>query len=256
MSVALMATYSAPGIVCGAADFDGTNDYIAFPSSGGSNITTAATISFWFYSDQTQSGVILHSGNSSVGGDNRIRITAGDSTLDGDIFTTANESGSSDLIFSFRTTTTSANGWHHFLFSIDHAGSDVRHFWIDDVDASDQDTYNDGQAWNFLVDQECAVGAKVYNTLGDSKYKGGLAELWIGNVYLDLSKVHNRRKFITADGKPVHLGSDGSLPGTAPITYLHLDDSEAAANFATNSGSGQNGSITGALSTFGSSPSD
>lgn len=256
MSVALIPTYSAPGIVCDAADFDGSNDYVLFPSSGGSTITTAATISFWFYSDQTQGGTVIHSGNSAAGGDKRIKISVGDSAQDGDLFILAFELGSADVIFNFRTTATSANGWHHFLFSIDHNNSDVRHIWIDDVDASDSDTYNDGQAWSFLVDQDCAVGAEAYNTLGDNKYKGGLAELWIGNVYLDLSKVHNRRKFITADGKPVHLGSDGSLPGTTPITYLHLDDSEAAANFATNSGSGQNGSVTGALSTFGSSPSD
>ena len=92
----------------------------------------------------------------------------------------------------------------------------------------------------------------------EKKLKGFFAEVSFAfGQSLDFSIVSNRRKFLSAGGKPVFLGADGSLPtGTAPIIYQHLDDGEAVANFATNRGTGGDFTITGTLDTGSTSPSD
>jgi hypothetical protein len=85
-----------------------------------------------------------------------------------------------------------------------------------------------------------------------------MAELYFApGQYLDFSTESNRRKFITAIGTPMDLGSDGSAPtGTAPLVYQRLAAGETVANFATNRGTSDDFSIIGTLVTGSSSPSD
>jgi len=68
-----------------------------------------------------------------------------------------------------------------------------------------------------------------------------------------LSIEANRRKFIDAIGKPVFLGSDGSLPtGVAPAMFFSGDSTA----FATNRGTGGPFTLTGSLTNASTSPSD
>jgi len=92
-------------------------------------------------------------------------------------------------------------------------------------------------------------------TLAQVSFAGCLSEVYFApNQFLDISVEANRRKFISADFKPVDLGSDGSLPtGTAPILYLRQNGS----NKLVNSGTGGNfDSVVGTVTNCASSPSD
>jgi hypothetical protein len=142
--------------------------------------------------------------------------------------------------------------WRHVLMSW-NLGTVASHIYINDV--SDKVVVYSGDALGDYTHDNWSVGATKTGTL---KLNGSLAEVYFApGQYLDFSIEANRRKFITAAGKPVHLGADGSLPtGTAPIIYHHLDDGEAVANFANNRGIGGNFTITGALGTAPTSPTD
>lgn len=95
---------------------------------------------------------------------------------------------------------------------------------------------------------------------GIQPFTGCLADLlfWEGQS-VDLSVTANRRFFISAAGKPVPPGSNGSVPlgGVVPNAFFHLDKAEAVANFLTNRGSGGNFTLArGTMTTGSSSPSD
>ena len=89
-------------------------------------------------------------------------------------------------------------------------------------------------------------------TDGTNKIYGSVAELYFApGQYLDFSTESNRRKFIDAAGLPVSLGADGSTPtGSAPAIYLKGDYT----GFGTNSGSGGNFTVNGALEKASSTP--
>lgn len=90
------------------------------------------------------------------------------------------------------------------------------------------------------------------------EFNGAMADLWIApNTFIDFSVTGNRRKFISAAGKPVNLGADGSIPtGTAPAIFQRRAPADAAATFADNLGTGGDFTITGTLTNAPSSPSD
>lgn len=122
--------------------------------------------------------------------------------------------------------------WFHLLASWD-TNSQIGSFYIDDVlrdattgGASASIPYSLADQWN------------VSDPLSD--FTAVIGELYFApGQYLDLSVVGNRRKFISAAGQAVSLGTDGSLPtGTVPAVYLHLDRDEAPQNFSINRGSG------------------
>lgn len=94
-----------------------------------------------------------------------------------------------------------------------------------------------------------AVGSVVGGT---SKFNGAIADLYFApGQYLDFSQIANRRKFIDANGQPMSLGVDGSLPtGTKPAIFLNGNKS----TFATNAGSGGSFTLNGALETASTTP--
>lgn len=162
-------------------------------------------------------------------------------------------------ILSMNTVGTYVAGttWRHVLMSWDLLAG-ASHLYINDVsDKSVATLTNDtinyaqgnwqaGAAWNGL-----------------QSYNGCMAEVWFAeNQFLDFSVIANRRKFISAAGKPVRLGVNGETPlgGTKPIAYFHLDKSETASNFAINRGTGGNFSVNnisgGSVATGSTSPSD
>lgn len=238
-----------------SADFDGTNDYMR--RVGG--LTGAAdsklfSLAIFF---RPEAGSILLMGTTTSGG-TVPRFQVDWLGFSGGIVGCLawNSAGTQIL-----TSGSGANGapdsaWHSLLLSMDMSDTSKRHFYIDDAIPSGVNfsLYTDA-AIDFTLG-DWAVGA-VPN--GDSKFNGQLADFWFApGQYIDFSKVINRRKFISDANKPVFKGTDGSLPtGTAPRAYFHLDDGEAAANFATNRGGlGGNFTITGTLTTGASSPSD
>ena len=127
------------------------------------------------------------------------------------------------------------------------------HVYVNDASDKNQVTLTDDTI--DYTKEDCVVGAQGDGTF---KFDGCLAELYFApGQYLDFSIVANRRKFISASGKPIQLGRRGELPtGTAPLVYQHLDKGEAVANFATNRGPGGDFTITGTPDTGSTSPSD
>ncbi len=167
-----------------------------------------------------------------------------------------NAAGTRVLELHASTTSLTANSWYHLLCSWDVSTS-TGHLYLNDANDLNTatDVYVDSSLEHSLVDT-WSVGAN--GSGAGAKWDGGLAEIYFApGQYLDFSVEANRRKFITSDGKPANLGLTGSIPtGTAPIIYLHLDDGETASNLAVNRGTGGNLTVTGALTTRATSPSD
>ena len=119
--------------------------------------------------------------------------------------------------------------WHHVLASVDLSIPKI-HYYIDDVlnnvaPVQINDTID-------FTHTDWIVGA---NDGGGNPWNGGIAQLYFApGQFLDFSVVSNRRLFISASGKPVSLGMDGSKPtGTAPAIFLRRRK-----NFGTNFGTG------------------
>jgi hypothetical protein len=160
----------------------------------------------------------------------------------------------------FGTTVTATNSqWHNVLVMADvnhAAGLRIFKLYIDDVDVTDTPATDTGVAFTMVANGlQFTIGG---DTFGDNVTMD-FAECWWGlNQFIDFTVSSNRRKFISATKKPVGLGADGSLPtGTPPTFFLSLTPAAAPSTFATDlSGNGNTFSITGALTTASSSPSD
>lgn len=244
----LMAGYGNPQIIVDGADFDGANDYML----RGGGLTGAA---------DSKTG-ILSCYIRLDGGDGTTRYIINGSQTNYFIFEIDSDNkykivgsnGAASMILYIHTVNTYTAGaaWVHLLASWD-LNTGNSHLYINDIDdLSVQIETNDTLDYTL---SEWSVGAAIGGT---NKTNGCIAELYFApGQYLDFSILANRRKFISASGKPVHLGTTGALPtGTAPLIYHHLDNGEAVANFATNRGTGGSFSITGTLDTASSSPSD
>jgi len=233
------------GAIVNAVNFDGTNDYL----TRGASLTGAVdgkevTVSYWM----------------KVAADGPTLTVLNNPTASASVL--ASRNGNNKAIVQFNTsaggiawyivptqTTKIVDGWVHVLASGSTATS-VSSMYIDDVLVVPSDS---GMVADALIDftkSEWFVGAAVTTA---SKFNGDLAELWFDDVFIDLSVVANRRKFITSTLKPVNLGSDGSTPtGTAPLIYLSGD----TATWHTNKGTGGGFTENGALTTAATSPSD
>lgn len=145
--------------------------------------------------------------------------------------------------------------WFHILisaFTNATAGNKIAKIYVNDVDVTNTSDlvgpvvvpFN-GQS--FLIGTDGFGGHDILDA----------SDWWIANQSLltgnDISEA-TRRKFISADGKPVYLGANGELPtGTAPLIYFSGDE----ATFGQpNLGSAGSFTPTGALTNASSSPSD
>lgn len=145
--------------------------------------------------------------------------------------------------------------WRHVLAAWD-LPTDAASIYIGDSEALSSKTLDtDGEA-AFSDSTDWKVGGSL--VASDAKFDGGLAEIYFApGQYLDFSVEANRRKFISASGKPVFLGIDGSRPtGTKPSIYLSLRKGGAASEFAANRAAGGAFSVTGSLGVTSTSPSD
>lgn len=232
----------------GSADFDGTNDYMDRATVlSGVNDSKTGILSFWVRFDGGDGNV--HS--ILMGSGTKFSLSKGSV---GWIELSAAHSGGGSAI-NIRTSNTYSAGatWRHVLMSWDLAVG-ATHVYVND--ASDRVTSVANNIELDLTDANWYVGAEG---TGNNKLDGCLAEVYFapGN-YLDFSVTANRRKFISATGKPVYLGFRGNLPtGATPAIYLQLYANDDGRNLKLNRGSGGVFSITGLLQGVGSSsPSD
>lgn len=238
-------------VIVDSADFDGTNDYMLRGADLSSVVDSKSGIlSLWIRLDGGDGVQQRLLGNSAIAnaGFYVLRLST-------NLFAVVGENAASTIILDLRTTATFVAGatWRHLLASWDLASAGASHLYINDVSDKNELVFTNDTIDYTLGD--FGVGA---GTAGGAKTNGCLAEVYFApGQYLNFADSSNRRKFITVEGYPANLGSDGATPtGTAPAVYLHLDDAEAVANFATNRGSGGNFTITGTLDTGSTSPSD
>lgn len=236
-----------------AASFDGANDY----ATRGAGLTGAAdskkfTLVFWT-NGPSGGDYILCSSGSVGGGVGRFfsQKRGANSHLQIVVQDTA---GADALDIESNTTMAPAGSWRCRMISVDMADTAKRHMYFADSDVLSVTKYVNTTL--DFTDADWAIGAAAN---GSNKYSGGLAEFffWPG-VYVDFSVEANRRMFITASGKPVDPTVALAALG-APAIYFHLDDGETANNFVANNDGGATGgafTVTGALSTYASSPSD
>ena len=235
-----------PEITVNAVNFDGTNDYLTRGDglTGESN-TKEGSWSIWFKPTADDATYVLTSRLIGAIGRGIInRLSDNKFQVD---FQDVNE----NIVWRGRSNATilAAGGWVNVLGSVDSA-TGARSMYINDTLATLAiDTFNADVLIGWIAD-DWAIGAQVN---GNTKSAADIAELWIDKTFIDFSVESNRRKFISAGGKPVDLESDGSGPtGTAPLIY----QSGATATWHTNDGSGGGFTENGALTDASSSPSD
>ena len=238
-----------PLIQADAADFDGTNDY-ALRGAGLTNAADSKLMTFvmWQKADVVSTSYYVDTTDA--------RFTV--QKLDTSRFSV---NGQNSVGTGILTMTSLANvsttAWQCWMCSVDMTSTLKRWIYLGDTDNFfSAATYTDDVIDFTVIDW--ATGA---TTIGTSKFDGGLAEvmLWTG-VYTDFSVQANRRLFFSVTGKPVDPNTPGGAIATlgAPDIYFHLNDGEVANNFVANNDGGDGGAftVTGALSTYATSPSD
>ncbi len=162
--------------------------------------------------------------------------------------------GGLGFFFGSVTAYTSGATWYHLLISWNTnftAGNKIGQLYVNDVD--DYALGNDNDAAFTVNYTPGAWGVAARSTAHSTLLNGCLSDLYFApGQYLDFSNSANRRKFISATGKPVSLGADGSTPtGTAPILYLP----NAFGTVNVNAGTGGNMTLGGTPTACSTSPS-
>lgn len=251
----LMAAATAPsGAVpitpgANAVDFDGAADYLSKAADlTGNADSTAFSLSIWLRLDGGDGSFQTILANES----NYFRLSR--NAADKFQITAYNAAGTEYFEFKSSTTYTAGSTWLNVLVSADMnftAGNKISWLYVNDV--SRGAAPNNDPAAAHTADLTRAGWGVMGTSAGATLANGCMSEAWFTNTYIDFSDVNNRRKFISALGKPVSLGADGSIPtGTAPLLYLR----SAAASVGTNSGSGGNFTINGAPATASTTPND
>jgi hypothetical protein len=239
----------------GAVAFDGASDFL----TRGAGLTGAAdsklcTGSIWFKINTGAASARLIGSATAAGGSTlRFRVTW-DQTDERVTIVGINPGGTT--VVSLTTSNGSVpdgSGWHHILWSLDMANAAKRHVYLDDASDLGVSIYTNDMLDFTLGDW--SVGSVPD---GGNKLNGDMADVWIAfGVYIDISVEANRRKFVTAEKKPVDLGATGALvSGSSPLLYLSRRTGETTVQWATNKGTGGGFTVAGVLSDAATSPSD
>jgi hypothetical protein len=167
-----------------------------------------------------------------------------------DTFQIQGEKADDTVILKVASSAISDNQWHHIMFSFDMNNTANRHLYVDDIsDLATITTYT-----NDVLDftrPGYGVGAAPNGTF---LLDGDLADLWVDHgTYIDMSVTNNRRKFISANGMPMYLGPDGSIPtGSPPDIFLTGD----AITWHSNRGTGGSFTEGGEITYSSSQPGD
>ena len=216
--------------------YDGTTSFLTRDAG----LTGAAdgkegTFSAWIkITEGHDSGAILASVSALAGGSGRTRFTLGSGTREFQVIGV--NSSNTTILDIISTIELPAGVWNHVLCSYDLTDTGNRHLYVNDADNLTVNTYTNDTIDYTLPDW--GVGGLPD---GSGLFEGSLAEVWFEPTYIDLSIEANRRKFISANGRPVDLGADGSTPtGSAPIVYLKNDET----NLGDGEGFTLNGTVT------------
>ncbi len=193
-----------------ATDLDGTNDYYLLGADLTGNADGKVGIfSAWFRLDGGDGAIQYFVDN--VAFHSYVQRNAANNLL----VVGKNSGGDTILDIRSATTYTISSSCFNVIASCDMTlGWDL---YVNDVsDKGAENTFTDD-----TIDYTTAQwGIAARFTTGASSFNGALSEFYFTNEYLNLSVAANRRKFISASGKPVPLGPDGSGPtGTAAIIY-------------------------------------
>jgi hypothetical protein len=213
--------------VVNAVAFDGSTYLLRSGALTGAVPGKKLTISFWFRSDAGDGTTrdILNSTGGALrifqDSSNRIDVRA--------------ENAGGTVVLRYHTgnvvTAPVGSGWHHMVMSADlgqAAAPGTARILIDGSVGQPATHTNDNMA---LDAADFSLGAAL---AGTPAFTGGLAELWIGAVHLDLTSPTNLRRFRIA-GKPARLGANGELvTGSPPLVYMP----NPAATFGDNAGLG------------------
>jgi len=222
------------------AVFDGTNDRMHRGGDLTGNADSKKVLSSGWFTCATTTGGASNPMIFTTGGSGfRIVEYTGDLYIQG-----WNSAGT--LILNMHSTGADIDDGnpHHFMVSVDLA-TNTKYLYIDGVSR----LAGGGTYTNDTIDftkSDHVVGADTGGTSG-SRWNGKIGQLWIApGRDMDLSNGTNRAKFY--DSGPVDLGSTGDAPtGTAPIIFLK----NIYSSFNTNSGTGGNFTVTGALTDGG-----
>lgn len=242
--------FTGTGYIPNAVEFDGSSSIVHTSATGFEN-SDAFLMSFWI-KPTTEAADFQMILNANTGTQDRLNVALDNgSNNTNDLWTIyiqgMNASGAQVIEYE-SDELLATDQWNHVLISVDASASALE-VYINDVLDTNYISVTPANGDINLNINEYAAGEFAG---GGDTLIAGLSQLWFEtNTYLDLSVQANRRNFIDADGNPVYLGADGSLPtGSAPDIFLSGD----TADWHTNKGTGGGFTENGALTTSTTSP--
>lgn len=235
MSLLLSTRLSlSPSFLPLAASFDYVNDYLTRGAALTGDADGKAGTFSCFFNLQGGAGASLEFVSNSGQQFEIIRHSSNTIRVNG------YNAGAVQILGLVSTNTYSASGWHHLLAAWDLATTTGLMYIDDASDLAGSPTLTDDTI--DFANADFAIGATPG---GSFLWNGYMAELWMARSFIDISVEANRRLFVTAALNPVDLGADGSNPGVTPIVYQSIRAGGAAADFATNLGTGGNFTVNG-----------
>lgn len=221
-TTAVALTGVATGLSIYAVDFDGTNDFLNRATDLIGNADGKAfTFSAWFYGipKPGETHTIYWAGTPGL----RFRVEMVSEANGKYYYAILAMNAAGTTIFGGATfpgvgRRSSEYTWNHLLVSIDLSNVANRYIFLNDIDFTSEVSW--GAYTNDTIDFTGTVHF-VGDGSGLSKLKGRLAHVFMDHSYRDLSVVENRRKFITADLKPM----EDLATSMNPILYFPMDES-------------------------------
>jgi hypothetical protein len=251
-SVAGQPRYNVDAVYFDGATYVGRSSAIVGAPSSGRKMTFSCWIQAIGNPPSGQSGMLLAITASGGGGGATTIARSGTSGSPATTLSTNAYSNSGTTVLRGDSTAGAIpidGQWHYVAF-------------CGDGDAGTASSIVDGVVTSGFGGNSASINF-AYNTARIGRFIGSgslpnwlnayIAEFWWDTSYIDLTNPANLAKFRSPSGKPVFLGSDGSLPtGTAPLLYFSGDSTD----FPTNRGTGGAFTVSGTLTTAPNSPSD
>jgi len=243
--------------VANAVHLDGVDDYLLSDPLTDGAVSSEGTVSLWVKYNEPTSSDIFPFTEPTIGYLADGRFEMGRNRPEGYLQLFLRAFGSPFTETRMRTTTdySGVTNWLHFAASWRILSPPDRFFHLHINDVSDLYLEDYNFQYRINNNSQFVVGARSYSP--PDRIDQCLADIYISDQYMDLSKQANRRRFISDDGKPVFLGDNGEKPtGSKPLVFLS-GDSET---WHINKGKGEGGfTVFGGkehLVTAPTSPSD
>jgi len=232
---------AAGSFLATAANFDGANDSLQRGAAfTGIADTTVGTFSAWIKYPAFPSGsqVIWR----DIGEQHWMLLNTNGTFH----IVVENTSNQPILTVSNSLTPTIPGVWNHVCYNYDTSISEFNMFVNDVADGVTASFPNSGNA-NFVAKTDWTIIGQN----GGQRFEGDISEYWLTfGENFDISNTSNRRGFISDEGFPVDLGTDGSTPtGTSPLVFLSGDFDTWATNDGTGGGLNTIGEIQNSTTT-------